>query len=57
MSEANSVRLLKNDKNLIIRAINVMMFSKRRFSFKEKEDKVAEYEKDIEEVHIFSNFF
>ena len=49
MSEENSVRLLKNDKNLIIRAINVMMFSKRRFSFKEKEDKVAEYEKDIEE--------
>ena len=49
MSEAKSIRLLKNDKNLIIRAINVMMFSKRRYSFKEKEEKIAEYEKDIEE--------
>ena len=47
MSDENSIRLLRNEKNLIIRAINIMMYGRRRFSFDEKVKKLKEYEEDF----------
>ena len=47
MSDDTNTRLLKNEKNLIIRAINITMFAKIRYSIKEKKKKLKEYEEDF----------
>ena len=49
MSNTKNERVMEEDRNLIIRAIRLMMSGGRRHSFMERTDKLTEYETALQE--------